>query len=392
MMLKLVVHNPIVSDKFIRDALADLEMATTMSRYGIFFLLNVDWDKRVIDKLEKKDTREVALACDADRASRVRRRIQFIGPIAAPDQYPLGATPTWGVVSESIQVDPSVLMSSFHFDERFTVDPWASRFFVAMTRQVLGYLDTERLDLLANAPSLPGTLEAAMECWTVKYIKELFVEVSWVALSVGLAGAGKAGRQKEDFEAMFRHFFPTPDVQIPRRSPWYPFSLHGYLDSYHKHIEMWGADSAIVGKTDDALKLIFKNLQCLPNHTAATSSAPGKLWIQSDRGFGEILTNPCFYKILGLVRQPRTTKNASRLKLSMSKFLVMLHKESTGIPEEVYLKQQKRKAAYNRNQKLSAKARNYRAPRRCFFKAWMLFYHSICLRSKKEPVVSQKSG
>jgi len=361
-MMRLIIHNPIISEHFVREALCDLEMSTTISRFGIFFI-PVNWNERLIEKLEKADGRDVRLAYDVGRATKQRKATRFIGPLPSPDQYPLGSTPSWGTLSESIRRDPSVIMSEFHFDRTYAVNFWASELLVAMTRQVIMYLDTERSGLLDSTPVLPETLEQAMNCWTPSYLRKIFLEVAWIPSSAGLRGAGVPGRRTKDFASIFRHFFPRPFLpgqRLPSTSPWYPF-LSGYLESYYKHLTMWGEESQLVREMEDALRSMFENLQCLPNHTPGKHKTPGKLWMQDKHGVVEILTNSNYYRVLEIAAQPRARQNVMRLKLSKPIFVRALRREMTVLPQSTILNETKKAAAVNK--KRSKASRNFRVPR-----------------------------
>jgi hypothetical protein len=293
----------------------------------MYFLHDLDLKNGTLRDIESTDDPRV----DYDMRSvktQGRKTLQEANPPASsePDAaYPYGKCPTWTTIAQAIESAPNVLMRSWTWQETWGSHYIAARLFVQMTVDLLLTLTSDTL--LTPVPH-PGSLEDAMQTWTVTAIQELFMQPQFTASNAKIIG-GK-GKRHVSFEAMVEIFFPHPEKQLSRNSVWRPLAEKGYIREFHRRAESLSAER--LHHLTNALANLFSNVQCLPPAQACGSGRKtGRIW-QARKGMVEILTNSRFYRLVRIGKSTEQRQSTARVKASNAVVAARLDEEHRGIP------------------------------------------------------------
>jgi hypothetical protein len=363
-MLRHIPHSPEPKVEYLTDALRDIHFYKVMDSFGTFFLHDLDLEKATVFGIEEKDGDKCLLAMSRAKSLRRVKEIRDMEVAVANNeeptaQFPIGNAPTWEEMTSAMERNPTLLMSNWAWNERWSTASTAGRLFVLFTTD---YFLTLSADVLkAHEFPKPRDLKAAMELWTVQSLTEVLMDVSFKATNHGLQGR-VSGRRNPSFKEMVELFFPMPEFKIGKNSVWYPFFLKGYINEYHKTLHSMTEEessSLLVG-----LKRIFGRIQCLPSAVSCTPKACGRLWEQYHGGV-KMLTNPIFYKIerVGKVKRSATMRG-KQVKASRAIIEARLDEHHRQIPfiEGRLKARQVKKARKRETKRRSGKKNNYRKP------------------------------
>jgi hypothetical protein len=363
-MTRHIAHSPVATEGYLKDALRELHFQTAMERFGTFFLHDMDLEHAAMPWIDEKDSDECLLAMSrVKNLQKIKEargiEVAMVVDEGPTEQFPIGNAPTWEEISLTMARRPTLLMSDWVWDEKWTSRSAASRLFVQFT---IDYFLTLSADALKESEfPKPRDLKGAMELWTVRSLSNVLKHVSFKPSNHGLKGH-VSGRRNASFTDMMTLFFPIPELNIRKDSVWHPFLIKGYIHEFHeKHYTMSEKEksSLLLG-----LKRIFGRLQCLPNAVACSRKACGRLWEQFDGGV-RMLTNPIFYKIerVGKAKR-RGTARGKQVKASKAIIEARLDEEHRNIPfNEARLKtRQVKKARKRETKRRSGKKNNYRRP------------------------------
>jgi hypothetical protein len=210
--------------------------------------------------VDQSDSLEIRSAMQTGK-KKVQKRAIVPTELPNPEDYPLGAYPTWHAVMETMQNSPLDLMKPWVFTELLDeTDALATQLFMEFTQQFWCDLreSYRKQDRLPN----PQNLSEAMECWTVGTAWKSVDNIVFKPLNAGLPGA--CGRPMESFCSRSTMYFPLPTVGVAKDSHWRTFFEEPwYIWKYHH--ELSKLDEAATQALQTALEEIFAQLHCLPN-------------------------------------------------------------------------------------------------------------------------------
>jgi hypothetical protein len=331
-MIRSITSTPIILDFHVRESMAILRFSQVCERSGMFFLSDLDLESipclSDIQLLDDAEVMRLVGAKSADRHTHSRRIWPVLSSIEEQETFPIGERPTWQVVIKTITDTPWKLMRAWRWDSRLIhIEPVIGKLFTDFTCQMWLFLHKHWLADPANVPA-PSSLEEAMACWSVDRVYRSITACAFEACNANLPGALLRGRPQTPFSARFSIFFPPPDGPCHARSPWKPFHVKpGYLWQFHQLMDVREEQERI--DINDRLGEIFSNLQCLPTSVATSKKVVGKPWVVNKQGMVQFITNPMFYKILGLADTsipiqrrtgPRAIKPIHEFTLDMYRF------------------------------------------------------------------------
>jgi hypothetical protein len=241
-------------------------------------------------------------------------------------------------------------MRAWVWDQSWENNLAAADLFVLMTVDI--WLTVADHSLLTMAPH-PTTLQEAMQTWTIAGLERAFANVAFVASNGDVQG-GRTGQKQQRFSDMVKVFFPLPDTAINGKSLWNTLAQKGYIGEYHRIVASLSSEGRET--LNQALEVIFQNLQCLPNaRPCGNGRNLGRIWKARD-GMVEIMTNSRFYRLVSIGGNTRKKRgHTARIKASNAVIAAKLDEEHCGVP---YKKGRKQTLLACR----SAKSRNYRMP------------------------------
>ncbi|KAF9234754.1 hypothetical protein BU15DRAFT_36660, partial [Melanogaster broomeanus] len=302
-MIRSISSTPIILDFHVRESMALLRFSQVCERFGMFFLFDLDLESTPnLPDIQEWDDAEVMRLVGGNSNDR-RTASKPIWPVlpSLDDQetFPIGERPTWQAVIKAISDAPWTLMRAWRWDSRLIhLQPVVGKLFTDFTCQMWLFLNKHWLADSSNVPG-PACLEEAMTCWTVETVYRSVTACAFEACNANLPGALPRGRPQTPFSGRVAIFFPLPEDPYHVRSPWKVFRIKpGYLWQFHELMQ--DRDEEERFHILDRLGEIFSNLQCLPTSMATSKKVVGKPWVISKHGKVQFITNPVFYKILGL--------------------------------------------------------------------------------------------
>lgn len=162
---------------YVQEALAALEYKRNCDRFGMFFLDKLDvTNPAFIDGIVERDDASVKRIL-GPLISRVR--VLIATRAEAEDdlmRYPIGETPTWPQIRQSLERDPTVLirqweglpleLEKYRTSGKDSTEAKAAEIFIKFTRQMwMSLHESWRID--PKTEREPKMLEAALFCWGV---------------------------------------------------------------------------------------------------------------------------------------------------------------------------------------------------------------------------------
>jgi hypothetical protein len=334
---------------YLTEALCDLNYESTIHRFGMFFLHDLDITQGQLHPVMQRDNGDVDKAMGLHkkgkkRATRTMAAILTHHPDLPNDSFPLGEAPTWSDLQSCLKHDPIKLIKPWVWNSAWDKDADTSELFNGFTNDVWLALDHK---VLSKPLSRTRTLKDSMELWSVASIKTNFLDVSFIPNGQGIS---KKKKSCWSFRDLASKYFPDPTVPLAPKSAWSGFREHGYLKRYQELKDR--LTPARFKHLQNNLKLLFDNIQCLPSH----GKPGGRIW-KSRLGTVEILTNPKHYKLKSIGNTPRTArKKVIRVNAHPAEVSARLGEIHSGIPTRVSKKS--RRAASRANKKINARKRN----------------------------------
>jgi hypothetical protein len=206
---------------------------------------------------------------------------------------------------------------------------------------------------------LPGSLQEALECWTLRETHRTLTSARYIACNAGLLGS-IPGRRVKSFQERLTIYFPKSTQSLT--GTWKVLAEPpGYISEYHTACKQLSAMD--VDMLHTALELLLSKCQCLPSSQSSHSESGGRTAIWEVRHESvHMLTNPDYYKLakIGDGRRKTTIRRAPT-HTAVKKLQVTLLKQS-GVSQDVA----KRAVNWSRKlrQRRTGKAKNRRVPPR----------------------------
>lgn len=320
-MMRAVDTNPIITERYLKDALHALNIDGMMTHFGMFFLhdLNLDAgpDKPILDEIEEDSTSVLAVMKHLVARKQTRQPTER-QPTSEEigNYYPLGMTPTWAAIKECLLTQPAILLKKWMFPSDIRSRAQVGRMFVTFTQQWWKYLELD--ESLAESLDHLSTLEEAMAAWTLENIHSRIPDVVIFEPCNARFPGSRPGLWDQPFGERKHTYFSPSSFHPPEKSEWRSFlAQKGYLTEYHNLLrDIEEADRephSSLKAIDDDLELIFSNLQCLPVTTKATHSTLGKTWTVS-KGKVKIVVNDTYFNVEGIENgHGRNQKPSKRL-------------------------------------------------------------------------------
>jgi hypothetical protein len=331
---------------YLTQALHDLNYESTINRFGMFFLHDLDITRRQLYHVMKEDNGDIDKAMNLHKKGRKRPARTTAAIIGPPpdlpnDSFPLGEAPTWSEVQDCLKHDPMLLIKPWEWNSIWDKDTDTSELFAQFTTDFWLALDRR---VLAKPVPTTKTIKDAMELWSVAAIKQHLLDVSFIPNCHGISEKKKSSWS---FSDLVSTFFPDPTLPPVLNSAWLSFHEHGYLKRY-RELKNRITPRKFQLLTNN-LKLLFSNIQCLPYSLLPQGNRKGRIW-RSRQGTIEMLTNPKHYKLKSFGNVPKTTrKKAIRVNAHPAEVSARLGEVHSGIPTRVTKKSQRTAARLSRS-------------------------------------------
>jgi len=279
---------PIVMDPDLRYNLKVLHFEAISSRFGCFFLHDLDLANGKLKEVQQKDPPQMLVRMGIKSAQ--KRRGKSPDPELLPSQDSL----TWkelGLLVNS-EGDSRARIRNFVWDPLWLAYSDARALFCDFTYQYWMLMGDK---VFIQLTEVPPTLEQAMKLWTLKSVKDRLLpkfNYHLMPSADGLDNNVPVKSRGQLFNRKRTAFFPEPDGPITNPG-WKLFCEVGYVKDYHTAIE----SSSEGGKRiKDALDGIFANLQILPFNPGRPSDAK-MLWRWTGNDL-ELLINSSYIQLL----------------------------------------------------------------------------------------------
>lgn len=295
-MLQSVLFTPFMVSPYIRESLGLLYYKQVADRFGMFFLHNLDLSK-------EKCLPEVLSVDDADVLKTLgvklkKRKQRMPSPIGDEIDYPIGRHPTWKEVKCCLKDTPWNLMRRWSWSPRWDlIDREVASLFTLFTCHIWATLN-DKWKAGDQAKLSPVTLQDALECWTIQAVHSAMLSVTFIASNAGLTGSIQ-GLRIMSFGQRRATYFPQSRANL--NGIWFSLAREpGYISRYISMCET--LDESGVDHLNDQLEKLLNDCQCLPTKTRTKdgriTSRAGIWEVEADHVL--VLTNPLFYKIVGI--------------------------------------------------------------------------------------------
>jgi len=274
-MLQHVGISPIIKDRDVVQALADLHFDQISQRFGCFFLHDLNLANGQLPGIQDEDPAMLLWMLKGDKVVSDKPKsmtgTEALSPLAI----------TWKQLCESLNqpLSQNASMNPFIWDATWLMYSTAEALFCSFTSQFWMMIANSGFQPLDHQPT---TLKEAMELWTLESVKaRIKYEVGYhlVPSGDGLNGAVPDKHQRMLFEFIRDDFFPEPGTAYNGSSVWSALYRVGYVRDYHRAIAASGDGGQAL---KDGLDGIFANLQLLPyNPGRPNSTVPLWRWKNS---------------------------------------------------------------------------------------------------------------
>ena len=253
----------------LREDLKNLRFEAICSRFGCFFLHDLDLTNGSLPEVKEKDTRVTLGRIGITTAKKPKKS-------PAPELLPTQDSLTWFQLKYLVnEGSDRAKIKDFEFKDSWYEARNARALFCRFTYEYWLQLGPQAfLQLLSE----PINVEEAMKLWTIKSIKERMVGGHSYHLTPSADGLHNniPTRSKNQLFSLKRAaFFPSPDKTPIPKSDWAVYYEHGYVSEYHQEIEQSTDEGKLL---NDSLDLIFQNLQVLPLNPGRPCDLK-KLWL-----------------------------------------------------------------------------------------------------------------
>lgn len=319
-LMQSVIFTPPVVNSFVRESLAALEYKRHCDSDGMFFLHTFDLTKEpCLEEVLQEDDSSIRRLLGELKEPGVRwaRALPELGDEEDMD-YPLGRTPTWAEITQSLQNNPFELMAKWSFPvelehyveaEDDSIESQACAIFIKFTRGLWVTANPEWMKSRSpDAQRIEATtIEEALRCWSLDSICEKMENLKFRPCNSGFGEV--SGRPMLSFSDRVDLYFPDEDEEIPRL--WKLFTEEsGYLHLYHKVARGLGTNDT--RELTRCLGELLSHCQCLPD--SALPESRGNIWrVESQRMI--LLANPKHYLLDGVgANRSGRDKGGSRAK------------------------------------------------------------------------------
>ena len=367
-LIRSISSTPVILDFHVRESMALLRFSQICERFGMFFLLDLDINHMPclpdIQELDDADVMHLMGAKASDRRTTPKLLWPVLLEVDEQEIFPIGEKPTWQAIVTTITDRPWELMRPWRWDVRFMdLEPVLGKLFTDFTCQMWLLLNKNWLLDPNNVPA-PTNLQEAMECWSVNRVYGTIALCAFEACNAHLPGLVPRGRPQASFAARAAIFFPLPEDHYHSKSPWNAFRAKpGYLWQFHELMEVRDEQERFC--VMDRLGEIFANLHCLPTSVATSKKVVGKPWAIDKQGKVRFVTNPMFYKILGLAESGTTVRRRAgpRAMKPIAEFAFDMYRaagyDELVASQRVYLERRRLRLARERK---STKTKQFRKP------------------------------
>ena len=275
-LMQSVMFTPPMVNTFVRESLAALEYKRHCDSDGMFFLHTFDITKNpcIIGILQEDDSsvkRYLGGGLKTPGVSLIR------GPQAAVPgsddeqgrvEYPLGRTPTWTQIKQSLEADPFELVPRWRFPvelvayetaARPSIKGKACKIFIKLCRQIWITLGPDWVKPGSDTVE-PTTINGALESLTLDFIANRVVNIQIRPCNAGLRGV--SGRPMLSFGDRWRIYFPDEGEALTER--WEVFGEEGgYLHLYHREARRLNVNETL--ELNRCLAELLSHCQCLPD-------------------------------------------------------------------------------------------------------------------------------
>jgi hypothetical protein len=327
-MMRSTDTNPIITESYLREALADLNSEGVTAAFGMFFLhdLNLDAGPEESVLPEIQNDSELDLSVSAPRP-KIRKFVYMPRGLedCNMDDYPLGRNPTWSAVKRCLRNRPQILLREWLPVKGLHNLTQIGSIFVTFTSQFWTKVHPGRLK--GDRPGKPKenefSIDTAMKRWTMEHIRDNVPDASFEPCNSGFPNS-RPGKMDPPFYDRRRLYFPLPSFEHNPKSEWLSFlKPGGYLHQFHQLIntieECEEDNQSTLGVIDEDLKNIFDHLQCLPFSQQSTKSSKGLLWSQSKDKI-RFMVNPKYLKVDGISHSSDNQRGYNPLTISKREF------------------------------------------------------------------------
>ena len=275
-LMQSVMFTPPMVNTFVRESLAALEYKRHCDSDGMFFLHTFDISKSpcIIGILQEDDSsvkRYLGGGLKTPGVSLIR------GPQAAPQgsddeqgrvEYPLGRTPTWTQIKQSLEADPFELVPRWRFPvelmvyekaARSSIKGKACKIFIKWCCHIWLILSPDWVKPGSDRVEAT-TINGALECLTLDFMANRMVNIQIRPCNAGLRGV--SGRPMLSFGERWRIYFPDEGNVLTRR--WEVFVEEGgYLHLYHQEARRLNVNETL--ELNRCLAELLSHCQCLPD-------------------------------------------------------------------------------------------------------------------------------
>lgn len=303
-LLRYSLVTPRIKDIIITKVLRDLRFEEVLMGWGAFFLHDLDLKKMKLHAIPGEDPTELIKTYKTPFEQVPKEKeppaLKLSGQRASED-YPWGETVTHLRLMELITTVPDqFLKTPVHTPSGSLKHRDSSPIFMSFTHQIWFLLSDQFSTTLQG--DIPGSLEDAMDVWTVRGVRKILGNISVLPTYDGLLirQRGKM-KPKEIFGNRRKIFFPPPDEL--EGSPLQPFTHHNiyYLWSYCRILETQTEEQ--IENLNHDLDLIFSTLQCLP--ASVCEQKKHTIW-KTHNGKLEFVVNALYYRAKGISLEKET--------------------------------------------------------------------------------------
>ena len=361
-LIQSVLFTPQKVSSYVNESLALLRFRQVVDRFGMFFLHDLDLDRKIcLPPVLRMDDLGVLKALGVNlNKKKPDRSLDLDVPT---EDCPLGEAPSWKDVQRCIKEHPWKLMRPWVWSDNLgLLNQTACQLFQHFTTHIWTCLN---LKWRTNQdPIRPSTLQDAIHCWTLNEAHAQIKSVSFVPCNAELLG-NVPGRRVPSFADRQSLYFPATSSGLV--GYWKLMNTKpGYIAEYLEICERLTADE--VSDLDADLSTLLSECQCLPLSIRIPESEKNTqqvIWKAHKQDI-LVLTNPKFYKLVRISNTLRHSSKRAPPAHTPKKALQMSLLELDGVSQDVARRvvnwsRALQKWSYDKTQK-SGQAKNRRVP------------------------------
>ena len=245
---------PIVLDPHLREALVDLNFNAVSTRFGCFFIKELDLNRGHLPGVEEADPPAMLQRMGVEPGKEKKKPADVV--------IPSGDSLTWktlGKLLNQVKPDDRVKLQELRWEPKWMAFSAAQDLFRRFTEEYWLSLTDVGVGFELR------TLKEAMGVWTLQQLNRTLKRTHMILITPSaddLRGNIPNKSKNQLFSNKRTAFFPEPGVVLNKKSKMVPFfSAQGYITRYHEAI----SKSTDAGKgLRDVLDNIFDLLRILP--------------------------------------------------------------------------------------------------------------------------------